>query len=208
MTITPDQLIDKAIASKKKTATKAERKAKVSSQTNFDDTFGTVNFPFLVGKDKAGKTVVGNGSIDSAERIQPIKVKISTIKLGRIDVNSSAREDGLVAEDTGRRPSKPIKISFGASLRIRKPGKSRKPGAKALSAKYYSKNWITLSVPTSATSLDVIAWIKKNWKVQPLEMVMGQTRYQITKRKKAINDGKSNSRAGNAKAAAATAGKV
>ncbi len=39
-------------------------------------------------------------------------------------------------------------------------------------------------------------------------MRMGQTIYTITKRKKAINDGKSVSKAANAKAAEATAGKV
>jgi hypothetical protein len=207
MSTTPEQAIDKAIAAKKKTATKAERKSKVSSQTNFDDTFGVANFPFLVGKNDSGKTVVGDGSLAKAERVQPIKIKVSTLKLGRIDVNG-ADNNVVQQQAAGRTPSKPIKVSFGASLRVRKPSTAtRKPGAKKLSAKYYSKNWITLSVPTSATSLDVIAWIKKNWKVQPLELRMGQTIYQITKRKKAINDGKSVSKAANAKAAAATAGK-
>ena len=209
MSVTPEQAIEKAIKAKVKTATKAERKAKVSSQTNFDDTFGVVDFPFLVGRDKNGKLVGGDGSLDKAERVQPIKIKLSTLKLGRIDTNASAKGDEVQQQAAGRTPSKPIKVSFGASLTVRKPPKvARKPGARALSAKYYSKNWITISVPVSATSLDVIAWIKKNWKVQPLEMRMGQTIYSITKRKKAINDGKSSSKAANAKAAAATAGKV
>lgn len=209
MSTTPEQAIQKAILAKAKTATKAERKAKVSSQTNFDDTYGVANFPFLVGKNDAGKTVVGDGSLANAQRVQPIKIKVSTLKLGRIDVNGASKDDEVQQQNAGRTPSKPIQVSFGASLRVRKKStKARKPGAKALSAKYYSKNWITISVPTSATSLDVIAWIKKNWKVQPLEMRMGQTIYTITKRKKAINDGKSNSRSENAKAAVATAGKA
>lgn len=209
MSTTPEQAIDKAIAAKKKTASRAERKAKVSSQTNFDDTFGTANFPFLVGKNDKGKVVVGDGSLATAQRVQPIKIKVSTLKLGRIDVNGANQDDEVQQQQAGRTPSKPIQVSFGASLRVRKKStKARKPGAKPLSAKYYSKNWITISVPTSATALDVIAWIKKNWKVQPLELKMGQTIYAITKRKKAINDGKSTSRAANAKAATATAGKA
>lgn len=208
MSTTPEQAIDKAIAAKKKTATKAERKAKVSSQTNFDDTYGVANFPFLVGKNDSGKTVVGDGSLATAQRYQPIKIKVSTLKLGRIDVNGASKDDEVQQQTAGRTPSKPIKVSFGASLRVRKASKTKKAGARQLSAKYYSKNWITISVPTSATSLDVIAWIKKNWKVQPLELRMGQTIYTITKRKKAINDGKSNSRAANVKGAESVAGKA
>lgn len=209
MSATPEQAIDKAISAKAKTATRAERKAKVTSQTNFDDTFTTVNFPFILGRNAAGKIVGGNGDLATAVRAQPIRIKISTVKIGRIDTNGAAKDDEVQQENAGRNPSKPIYVTFGASLRTRKPSKvARKPGARTLSAKYYSKNWLQISVPVSATALDVIAWIKKNWLVQPLEMRMGQTIYTITKRKKAINTGKSSSKAGNAKAAAVTAGKV
>jgi hypothetical protein len=209
MSATPEQAIDEAIKLKKKTATKAERKAKVTSQTNFDDTYGFASFPFLEGKDKDGKKIVGDGSIANAPRIQPIRIKVSTLKIGRIDTGG-ATGDGYIEQRSSQiAPSQQIKVSFGASLRTRKPSKTtRSKTAKQLSAKYYSKNWIALSVPTSATSLDIISWIKKNWGVQPLELRVGQTVYQITKRKKAINTGKSNSKNATAIAAAATAGKA
>jgi hypothetical protein len=207
MSTTPEQQITAAIANKKKTASKADRKAKVAAQTNVDDTFGSCTFVFLTGKDDKGKTIVGDGSLNNAPRYQPIKVKRSLLKIGRIDVNGVADKDAdtIESESTGRQPRQTVSVSFGSSLRPRKTTKGSK--GRTLSAKYYSKNWLSFGVPTSATSMDVIAWIKKCWGVQPLELRMGKSIYVITKRKKAINDGKSASRSKAAQAAAATAGK-
>jgi hypothetical protein len=191
--VTVETNIDKGLtdAIKKQRVTNSKpsaKKAKVSTKTNFDNTYADIIFPFVFDVNSKGVVDVNTGGLAKASKTSSIKVKVLTVKAGGIDSTAGLilQADGTPkGEHTGFGTVKPVKVTFGSALVIRK--KSGKT-AKGQSAKTYKKVWLTLSVPKSATATDVIAWIQKNWKKKPNQLQIGERVYNIKPAKAVYNN--------------------
>lgn len=181
---------DKAVSdvAKKRLANSkpSAKKSKVGAKTNFDNTYADIIFPFIFSTPKKGKVEANTGSLEKAKKSSTIKVKVSLVKEAKIDstagimVNESGTPQG---GHTGFGAVKPAKVTFRSVLKKR-TGKT----VKASSSRTYAKQWRNFSVPKSATAIDVIAWIQKNWGVKPDQLQIGEKLYNIKPRKKVYNN--------------------
>jgi hypothetical protein len=182
-----DAALKESIKRKNSSTSAAAKRAKVKSKTNFDDTYADVIFPFVFATklNAQAKAVANTAGLEKAQRSATVKVKVALVKQAKIDSTAGIVIGGNgapIGHESGFGAVKPIKVTFRTTL------VARRGSATGRSAKTYKKEWKSLSVPKSATALDVIAWIKNNWGVQPDQLQIGSKIYNIKPRKKVYNN--------------------
>ncbi len=160
--VTIEKALTEAQIARKKTAKAARKQNKVS----VNNTYTEVPFYYQ------------DGSMDVVyiKRSTAIKYRLPEVPLGVYEADSAGK---ITGQNFRVFKGKAIAVSDGYILKDRKtPTKGRSTGAGGKRSialtKSYSRRYQSLRVPVSATTADVILWIKKHWGTKPDTLRIGK----------------------------------